>query len=371
MHAWRRRQQQQPAQRLKQAACCLRSHAAHARRARRRAHLAAAAHAAVPAQVLALAAVLCIHVARHILRLRLARRSLAQQQHERRRWRRRQQCGAGRVSGTSARAVQRLRARRRGQLAVLLKGARTITQHALQRQRGLQHTACCALARRTACSRMLAGKTHTTPRRNTYTARSRRRAHACRRLLRTARCALERRMTCCQMLRSSSMRTGLMRKSHAPCVTPRITVVCSPLDDITGAACGVRRTAAAAGHGVGGSALVVVVVCVCCCCDAAHAAAAAMLPAAAATGAVPASASAAAAAPSPAAAPAASPADTALSLPCCCLRCRNSLMTGRSSSRPIASSSLKPSMSGHGTTGGVAAAAAAATLWDRGGASAC
>jgi hypothetical protein len=42
-----------------------------------------------------------------------------------------------------------------------------------------------------------------------------------------------RRTTCCQMLRSSSILTGLIRKSQAPWVTPRSTVVCSPLDDIT------------------------------------------------------------------------------------------------------------------------------------------
>lgn len=39
--------------------------------------------------------------------------------------------------------------------------------------------------------------------------------------------------TCCQIFLSSSIRTGLMRKSQAPCVTPRITVVCSPFEDIT------------------------------------------------------------------------------------------------------------------------------------------
>lgn len=39
--------------------------------------------------------------------------------------------------------------------------------------------------------------------------------------------------TCCQTFRSSSIRTGLMRKSTAPCVTPRSTTVVSPLDDIT------------------------------------------------------------------------------------------------------------------------------------------
>ena len=43
-----------------------------------------------------------------------------------------------------------------------------------------------------------------------------------------------RRTTCCHTLRSSSMRTGLIRKSTAPCVTPRSTVLVSPLADITG-----------------------------------------------------------------------------------------------------------------------------------------
>jgi hypothetical protein len=41
------------------------------------------------------------------------------------------------------------------------------------------------------------------------------------------------RTTCCQALRSSSMRTGLIKKSTAPCVTPRSTTFVSPLDDIT------------------------------------------------------------------------------------------------------------------------------------------
>lgn len=42
-----------------------------------------------------------------------------------------------------------------------------------------------------------------------------------------------RRTTCCQALRSSSIRTGLIRKSTAPCVTPRSTTFVSPFDDIT------------------------------------------------------------------------------------------------------------------------------------------
>ncbi len=39
--------------------------------------------------------------------------------------------------------------------------------------------------------------------------------------------------TCCHTFRSSSTRTGLMRKSTAPCVTPRRTTLVSPLEDIT------------------------------------------------------------------------------------------------------------------------------------------
>ena len=42
-----------------------------------------------------------------------------------------------------------------------------------------------------------------------------------------------RRTTCCQRLRNSSILTGLIRKSTAPCVTPLRTVVVSPLEDIT------------------------------------------------------------------------------------------------------------------------------------------
>ena len=49
-----------------------------------------------------------------------------------------------------------------------------------------------------------------------------------------------RRTTCCHTLRSSSMRTGLMRKSTAPCVTPRSTVLVSPFPDITAGACMAR-----------------------------------------------------------------------------------------------------------------------------------
>jgi hypothetical protein len=50
------------------------------------------------------------------------------------------------------------------------------------------------------------------------------------------------RMTCCQMLRSSSIRTGLIKKSTAPWVTPRSTVACSPLEDITAGTGGSDRT---------------------------------------------------------------------------------------------------------------------------------
>lgn len=46
-------------------------------------------------------------------------------------------------------------------------------------------------------------------------------------------CRLRRRTTCCHTFRSSSTRTGLMRKSTAPWVTPRSTTLVSPLDDIT------------------------------------------------------------------------------------------------------------------------------------------
>ena len=42
-----------------------------------------------------------------------------------------------------------------------------------------------------------------------------------------------RRTTCCHTFRSSSILTGLIRKSTAPCVTPRNTTFVSPLDDIT------------------------------------------------------------------------------------------------------------------------------------------
>jgi len=53
----------------------------------------------------------------------------------------------------------------------------------------------------------------------------------------TVALCLLRRTTCCQIFLSSSMRTGLIRKSQAPCVTPRITVVCSSLADITAPTC--------------------------------------------------------------------------------------------------------------------------------------
>ena len=46
-------------------------------------------------------------------------------------------------------------------------------------------------------------------------------------------CSERRRTTCCHTLRSSSTRTGLIRKSTAPCVTPRSTTFVSPLEDIT------------------------------------------------------------------------------------------------------------------------------------------
>ena len=39
--------------------------------------------------------------------------------------------------------------------------------------------------------------------------------------------------TCCHTFLNSSTRTGLIRKSTAPCVTPRSTTLVSPLDDIT------------------------------------------------------------------------------------------------------------------------------------------
>lgn len=42
-----------------------------------------------------------------------------------------------------------------------------------------------------------------------------------------------RRTTCCHTFRSSSILTGLIRKSTAPCVTPRRTTFVSPFDDIT------------------------------------------------------------------------------------------------------------------------------------------
>lgn len=53
----------------------------------------------------------------------------------------------------------------------------------------------------------------------------------------TVALCLLRRTTCCQIFLSSSMRTGFIRKSQAPCVTPRITVVCSSLADITAPTC--------------------------------------------------------------------------------------------------------------------------------------
>lgn len=46
-------------------------------------------------------------------------------------------------------------------------------------------------------------------------------------------CSRFRLTTCCHKFRSSSMRTGLMRKSTAPCVTPRSTVLVSPFELIT------------------------------------------------------------------------------------------------------------------------------------------
>ena len=45
--------------------------------------------------------------------------------------------------------------------------------------------------------------------------------------------SLLRRTTCCHTFRSSSILTGLIRKSTAPCVTPRRTTLVSPFDDIT------------------------------------------------------------------------------------------------------------------------------------------
>ena len=47
--------------------------------------------------------------------------------------------------------------------------------------------------------------------------------------------SLRRRTTCCHTFRNSSILTGFMRKSTAPCVTPLSTTGVSPLEDITAA----------------------------------------------------------------------------------------------------------------------------------------
>jgi hypothetical protein len=125
------------------------------------------------------------------------------------------------------------------------RAAAAVPQHAPTPHHSLSHhTTHNAHKRARAHARAHAPTPPPSPPPHTHT-RARAHAHA-----HTHTCALWRlrRTTCCQMLRSSSTRTGLMRKSHAPCVTPRMTVVCSPLADITVCcACGVVQ-----GRGRGG-----------------------------------------------------------------------------------------------------------------------